>query len=103
MLCARNLVDACLRNDPDSLLTFTKQVFGLCERHGVSDAETLFETYRDIVVRLLERRSREEVVGMFDALVWDPGQKNLAAVLRVDRREWSSVLTTSAPRSFSRT
>lgn len=101
-MCARNLVDACLRNDPDSLLVFTRQVFGLCGTHGVSNVEALFETYRDLVVRLLDRRSHEDVVGMFDALAWDPGQRNLASVLRVDHREWSSVLTTSVPRLFSR-
>lgn len=101
-MCARNLVDACLRNDPGSLLAFTRQVFGLCDAHGASDADALFEAYRDIVERLIERRSREDVVGMFDALAWDPGQRNLARVLRIDPREWSSVLTVATPSTFSR-
>lgn len=102
MRCAENLVDACLKNDQRTLLVFTKQIFGLCGAHGVADPAALFEGYRDVVRGLMTVRPRADVVGMLDALVWEPRQKNLADLMNVSRREWSSVLTVEAPPLFIR-
>ena len=100
MRCARNLVDACLKNDEGILFFFTRQIFGLCDAHGVADPATLFDEYRYVVRCLMALRSRTDVVGLFDALVWEPSQKNLADLLNVSRRDWSSVLTTEVPPIF---
>ena len=100
MRCAENLVDACVRDDAKTLLVFTKQIFGMCDAHGVANPTALFDEYRDVVRRLMTLRPRGDVVGMLDALVWEPNQKNLADLLNVSRREWSSVLTAEAPPLF---
>lgn len=102
MRCAENLVEACARDDESVLLVFTRQIFGLCAAHGVSNPVDLFQRYRELVQRLARRRSRADIVGIVDALVWDPGQRNLAALLDVRFHEWSSVLTVRAPTIFHR-
>lgn len=102
MRCAENLVDACLRGDASVLFAFTGQIFGLCDAHGASDPETLFEEYRHLVHRMTTRGgSRADAVRTMDALVWDPGQRNLSALLNVRRHEWSSVLTAKTPALFN--
>ena len=98
--CAENLVDACLKNDEGALFVFTRQIFGLCDAHGVADPVTLFDEYRVVVRSLMTLRSRSDVVGTLNALVWEPSQKNLADMFNVSRREWSSVLTTEVPPIF---
>ena len=96
MRCARNLVDACLRDDENALFALTRQIFGMCDVHGVANPKALFDEYRDLVNKLTVIKSKDDVVGMMDALVWAPSQRNLAALLDVNPREWSSILTTSA-------
>ena len=78
MRCAANLVDACLMHEATELLVLTRQIFGLCDVHGAYNVPELFAKYCRIVNVLMVNRSREEVIGMFDALVWEPTQKNLA-------------------------
>ena len=100
MLCAANLVDGCVRKKISSLYALTKQIFGLCDAHGVSEVRNLFDEYCYLINMLLIRHSREHVVRMMDALVWEPRQRRLAEMMGVTMNEWASLLTVKAPKIF---
>ena len=97
MRCARNLTDACQKNEFAALFVLTKQIYGLCETHGTGNPRELFRSYRFLVFSLLQHNSEERVIGMMDTLVWDPSQKHLASLLNVSGCLWSSILTVRAP------
>jgi hypothetical protein len=100
MLCAANLVDGCVRKEISSLYALTKQIFGLCDAHGVSKVKFLFDKYCYVVDMLLIRHSREHVVRMMDALVWEPRQHRLAEMMGLTRNEWTSLLTVKTPKFY---
>ena len=100
MLCAANLVDGCVRKEISSLYALTKQIFGLCDAHGVSKVNFLFDEYCYLINMLLIRHSREHVVRIMDALVWEPRQLKLAQMMGVTRNEWASLLTVKTPKFF---
>lgn len=98
MRCARNLTDACQKGDFDNLFELTKQIYGMCDAHGVENPKNLFLSYKSLVERLLQRNRKDDVIGMMDALAWEPSQKELARLLNVKSDVWSSILTTRVPR-----
>lgn len=100
MLCAANLVDGCVRKEISCLFTLTKQIFGLCDAHGVNKVNFLFNEYCYVINMLLIKHPREHVVRMMDALVWEPSQLRLAEMMGVTRKEWASLLTVKTPKFF---
>ena len=100
MLCAANLVDGCVRKEISRLYALTKQIFGLCDAHGVNKIKLLFDEYCYVINMLLIGHSRENVVRMMDALVWEPRQHRLAVMMGVSRNEWASLLTVKTPNFF---
>lgn len=98
MRCAKNLTDACQKGDFDKLFALTKQIYGMCDAHGVENPKELFSSYKLLVERLLQHKRKEDTIGILDALVWEPSQKQLSRLLNVKRDVWSSILTAHVPR-----
>lgn len=98
MRCAKNLTDACQKGDFENLFALTKQIYGMCDSHGVKNPKELFSSYKLLVECLLEHKRKDDVIGIMDALVWEPSQKQLARLLDVRTDVWSSILTARVPR-----
>ena len=98
MRCAKNLIQACKKDDFDAMFLLTKQIYGMCASHGVENPKKLFTSYKSLVRRLLKVKREEDVIGMMDALVWEPSQKSLAGLLNIKIGFWSSVMTARVPR-----
>ena len=54
MLCAANLVDGCVRRRAALLYVMTKQIYGLCNTHGVKNVNGLFDEYCYVIHMLLK-------------------------------------------------
>ena len=95
MSCARNLLRCCESDTFESLWELTKQIFGMCENHGVRHPKMLFSAYKDFILGLLRYRSCDAVALTLHELVWLPSQRALRCMVGYSREEWSSMLMTS--------
>ena len=93
MSCARNLVVCCQTNDFEGLFIGTRQIFGMCNRHGVQNPYGLFLDYTDYVTNFLRFGDREALVQTLHGLVWSRNQRKLALLLGYTADRWSSMMT----------
>ena len=103
MSCARNLVESCERNDFQYLFEGTKQIFGLCAQHGVTDPMELFRTYCNLIRSCLGQLKRDTVVEILHTLVWEDDQTTLIRLIGYEKCKWKSMLTVVAPEMGPRT
>jgi hypothetical protein len=92
-MCTRNLIRCCQSSDFDGLFHGTKQIFGMCETHGVANPYSLFRDYEEFITNFLRFGEMNDLVGNLHSMVWAPRQRVLSLVLGYGIAEWSSVLT----------
>jgi len=84
---------SCEGNDFDGLFAGTRQIFGMCSKHGVGSPSDLFAAYRLVVSWLFGIfEKRDLVVSFLHDLVWKPAQVELARLVGWRRAEWRSML-----------
>ena len=93
MSSTRNLVECCQSNNYQGLLKGTKQIFGMCEQHGVANPYCLFRDYTEFISNFLRYNDHVSLERDLHMMVWAPRQRALCVVLGYDIREWSSILT----------